>query len=309
MPGRHVPGPLSPTISDDPFSAPKFKSTRTDSGNGAFEPSVPIGMEPPRRRARQAPTDQERAKSLIDEFAERIGIGVFPSVARRDVAAGLKERIDDPGKINQSMTSLCGPASILFDLAGAKPLTYAQFGIDLYEVGVANIGKLHIVPGADLRVYAPPAGIDAADWITLASIRDSENWFFDYEAVGNELAGITLPHELADWFRSVGYTDVRNDTNLVINKDEANAREASNLFQRGFRVSLFIGANLLEKPGSGSPTADHWVVLVSPIRFEAGTIEMHVFSWGNGRRRVPLQGVLLTDAFLKNYYGYVAARM
>ena len=56
------------------------------------------------------------------------------------------------------------------------------------------------------------------DWLTTASLRDSENWFLDYDSVNKETAGMTLPGELADWFRRAGYTEVREDANLKFTK-------------------------------------------------------------------------------------------
>ena len=42
----------------------------------------------------------------------------------------------------------------------------------------AKLGRLSIEPGSDARNYDPKGKIPQVDWLTMASIRDSENWLF-----------------------------------------------------------------------------------------------------------------------------------
>ena len=53
------------------------------------------------------------ALSLVNTFASGGQGKGFARIARHDVALGLKERIVDPWKLNQSAASLCGPAAFL----------------------------------------------------------------------------------------------------------------------------------------------------------------------------------------------------
>ena len=55
--------------------------------------------------------------------------------------------------------------------------------------------------------YLPPSTLDHIDWLTCASLRDSENWFLDFDDTGfmSDIAGITLPSEMEQWFRKAGY--------------------------------------------------------------------------------------------------------
>ena len=190
--------------------------------------------------------------------------------------------------------------------------------ISLYETGVGQIREIRVVPGSDLKAYDPGRNVEASDWIALASLRDSENYFFDYQDASDAFAGITLPEELEDWFRKAGYAEVVNEARVMIDQEEENIRRADAYFQRGFRVCLFIHSNMLAKSteSTGSATADHWVVLTSPVTHGlvpivaemAKTISFEIYTWGKGRWPVPEVGVLLLDDFLDNYYGFVAAR-
>ena len=267
---------------------------------------------------RKPPTAQQHAEELIREFAEKPGGGVFRCIVRARVAEGLLERIYNPGAIHQKGSSLCGPAALLFDLATRDPVAYVTYVTSLYEKGVGRIREITVTPGSDLKEYDPRGKVESSDWIALASLRDSENYFFDYQDATDEFAGITLPGELADWFEKVGYAEVVNAARVVVDQEEENIRRADAYFQRGFRVCLFIHSNMLEKSteSTGSATPDHWVVLTSSVTHGlspvgdgmAKTISMYIYTWGEGRRRVPKIGVLTLDDFLDNYYGFVAAR-
>lgn len=316
MAGSCVPGTLGTDFHVD--AAPEGIAGR------AFALPGPIGLDSPERPAGPGEGDavpatpQQRAEEIVRRFAARPGGGVFTSISRRRVADGLRVRIYAPSAIDQGTSSLCGPASLLFDVATRDPETYVQYVISLYESGVARIGQIEVRPGTDLKAFDPGRNVEASDWIALASLRDSENWFFDYQEDSDALAGITLPGELERWFERAGYTEVVNDARAIVDKDEDCLRRADEHYRRGFRVCLFIHSNMLSPStqGSGSATADHWVVQTSRVLFGATalegemkkTVSLHVFTWGEGRRPVPQAGVLPLDDFLDNFYGFVAAR-
>ncbi len=255
------------------------------------------------------PTTRAAAQSLVTAFGARRGGGRFPGISRAAVTSALSQRIVTPGDISQSVLSLCGPAALLFTTARDEPTRYAQFIIDLYEKGRAKLGSLDIEPGVDARNYTPPPSVNAADWIGLASIRDSANWFFDYQSAKNQFAGITMPNELLQWFREAGYTEVINETNTFFNKNRLNALKASSLFNLGYKVSLFINAKMLSstEQTDDSSTPDHWVVLTSGILL-VPSVRFTVYTWGRSRYRVPQGSALSEDDFLDNYYGFVACR-
>ncbi len=239
----------------------------------------------------------------------------FSKIDRLDFRLTLDARRANPGTINQSKASLCGPASLMYSLACDKSNVYAQYATDLFETGKANLGKLRVTPGADCRNYNPFGKISAADWVTLASLRDSENAFFDYDEADDELAGITLPGQLADWFESVGYSEVSNETNLYFTKGEDDFREAADLLSRGYRVCLFVDLNGVDTANRRGPlrqvftTANHWVVLKSVSLLSSSALKFTIYTWGNDTHAVPKAGSTMSmDHWLQNFYGYVAAK-
>ena len=251
------------------------------------------------------------AAEMVCEFLKRSPGTYFPKLHRDDVGIGLLMRIANPGLLNQGQASLCGPTALMFNLATDKPAAYVRFAIDLFEKGKAMIWRLQIEPGSDVRNYLPPAGsIPQVDWLTMASIRDSENAFFDYDSVDDEFAGITLPGELAHWFRRAGYSDVTERTNVYFNKGSGTLDEADRLYAAGYRVCLFIGINMLSGSNQtkGSSTAEHWVVLRSRVTRTGGNVSLKVFTWGDGTYQVPQRGTLSEGDFYGNFYGFVAAK-
>ena len=256
---------------------------------------------------------KKEAFELIEKFSnEKSTAAAFPKISRQEIVEGLKQRIDSPHLINQGTSSLCGPSAILYNLAKDRPKQYVQFATDLFNTGRGIIGTLKIKAGNDLKAYKPPQGeIHAVDWMTAASIRDSENWFFDYQSVKDEFAGITMPNAIENWFKKVGYTDVKNVTNVWFIKSEKTAKEASDLFAKGYRVCLFISANMLDANSQTdkSLTPDHWVVLTSTMQLQANKVSFSVFTWGKGKFSVPESGTLSMSDFLDNFYGYVAAKL
>lgn len=247
------------------------------------------------------------ARELVEEFAKRIGPGAFDALARSDIARGLLARIKNPSVIQQGPTQFCGPGSFIFSVASDDPFRYAQFAIELYENGQAMLGKLHVQPDDEVLHSSPPKStIEPVDWMVLGSIRDSENWFFDIETGEDIKRNGTNPHEVAAWFRKAGYTKVFDESNLLFNKDEQNAREASNYFEQGYKVVLYLGMGAFFPKGDGT----HFVALTSPIRLAAADVSFDIFTWGEGHHHLPQAGSTLTlKRFLDNYYGYIAAKL
>lgn len=255
------------------------------------------------------------ALDIACDFLRRPGGSAhWPLLTRHEVGIGMLMRIGKPSLLQQGGSSLCGPASLLFNMLEDQPDRYARFVTDLYETGKGMLGRLEIKPGHDVRHHRPPPRgentVEAVDWLTFAGIRDSENWFFDYDEMEDEFAGITLPNELGSWFRRAGYREVKEEANILITKGADNLAEADRLYKAGWRVCLFINSNMLhfESQTKGSVTPDHWVVLRSPVVRTGVHVSLTIFTWGEGNWQVPERGAVTMTDFCKNYYGFVAAR-
>jgi hypothetical protein len=256
------------------------------------------------------PPLKQKALDVIDGFAPRPDLRIWNTALKECFCSDLRQRVMDPSGIQQGTAGLCGPASMLFALADRDPLGYVKFIIDLYEKGEACLGKLQVKPSKALLAAPIPAGVPDVDWIPMAALRNSENAFFDYVKDTNYFAGMTLPHEMAAWFKALGYQDVVEHCRVFGNKGWFNAHRASEHRRKGYNVTLLVNAKLMyaAQMKFDSLVPNHWVGLTSEIRLQSDRVSLEVFSWGQRRYQIPEYGTLEKADFLDNYYGFVAAR-
>ena len=240
----------------------------------------------------------------------------FPKIPRSEFYRNLNQRYRDPSTIDQATSSLCGPASLMFVTATHRPPEFRRFVTELYEYGESKLGDLKIKPGKDCRNVNPSPHVAPADWVALASIRDSENLIFDYDDVDDQVGGITIPSTLAGWFRKAHYKSVLNEANIYLTKGEANFRDAVRLHGLGFRVCFLIRAVVIQEApfnrGAISQVftiPNHWVVLNDKnVQMSGSSVRFKIFTWGDGQYQVPISGTLSMENWLDNYYGFVACK-
>jgi hypothetical protein len=254
-----------------------------------------------------------RAREMVQYFAARTTPGAFRHLSRQQIAQELLLRIDSPSLINQGQAGLCPSAAVVYSLAVSRLFDYVKAVINLYEHGRAIIGRWTLEPGDDLKNYRLPATaqIPSADWIIMASIRDSENFIFDYQATTDR--GGAWGDEVANWMRAAGYKTVLEEWNESATKDENHLRRADTLHHQRHHVILLVHVHILD--GRALTRApNHWVVLSSRVHFgqanQKKTVSMTVFTWGR-RFLVPQPPVptpLYLSDFLDCYYGFVACK-
>lgn len=280
-------------------------------------------------------------EGILANFMQQQGPLVFKCAqSRAHLANQIRDRVKSPWAIRQRAASLCGPVVFMQCLAQKHPAAYAQFVVDMASKGEASLGRLKVKPSkacrdwlANPNDWGPPA---SADWIALASLRDSSNTFFAYDEASDQFAGITLPSRLRNWFRQTGlYSEVEESTNLLFDKSMKNFFEAVSAKKAGKQVCLFIGARLLQPAGNpkkGKFPADHWVIMPSETKILLGgkpigtvvtnlqdpenrkalkamTLTFDVQTWGDPAMAVDQgrKGLTLED-FLDFYYGYISIR-
>ena len=248
------------------------------------------------------------ALSLVQNFPELPKGRPFPRIEEADIITGLHDRVLDPTKLNQGHAGLCVPAAFFYCVLNYKPELYVQYVIDLFTTGTARIGALEVKPSAACRAYQPPPDkIPAVDWVALASLCDSGNTILDVSSVDDDLSVGNQPAEAANWFRQIGYREVRDDTNRYFCK----GRKEVEAFDRDMRfnrdVCLFINDNMLDEHTNKlrSTFVNHCVVLDDPPEINRDRISLSVYSWGEVQR-VPKVGSLSLEEFSRNFYGYVS---
>jgi hypothetical protein len=273
------------------------------------------------------------AQQMVAQFKARSGNGFWLNVERAKLADGLQDRILSPHIIAQNKTNLCAIASFVFEWIQDDPIGYAQLGIALFETGAGRIGRGAITgkpvkPSADLRTsripYVDPNSahrqqMNHADWVILASIRESLNLVLNYTAdnegqLFGKIGPVNYNGDVAAAFKAAGYTKIMDKTHLD-GAGHENLMEASDKFELGYRVVLYINSCILKDSdiNDSSKGGKHAVGLKSPILVnivgtEQSVFPFKIFTWGN-IQQVParLPGIPL-KTLLKNYYGFIAAK-
>jgi hypothetical protein len=316
--------PSYKNIYDDPENK-KFKDRHPNPniifpGDVLMIPSVPILLDP--ITITVFSPSITRALDLVYAFAKKQKMvdngrgcfltsgGEFSRLHRAQIAAELAERVMDPTKINQGQVGVCVPAAFAYNIAKTRPEEYVRAIIELFDNGQTTLGKWKLTPNEDLKRYAPPveAKIAEADWIIMASVRDSENWFFDYSSTKDD--GGVSDREYQDMLSKAGFMDIQNDSASVLHEDADNLKKADELYSKEYQVSLRIDAAALGNPAKLISTGNHRVVLASNVRTTFSNplspVSMDVVTWG-GTRPLPSTPMILQE-FLNFYYGYTAAK-
>ncbi|MEB7597842.1 hypothetical protein [Raoultella terrigena] len=216
---------------------------------------------------------------------------------KKKIESQLTSRIKHSNYPNQGGTSLCGPASFFYCLLMDRPDVYKQAVNELWLHGKTKIGTLEISPGNGCRHpkgsfyddYGREA-ISGLDWITLAGLRDSENSVMSYDAVDDQVSGITMWGVLTNWFQKAGYEKIFNNISLS-HANEEDIVMLNSYAKQGYRVVTLISAGMLKGWGNGdSSSKNHWIVWNEPVcKVNGGDvtpkdsdelIELKLFSWG-----------------------------
>jgi hypothetical protein len=285
---------------------------------GALATLYGAGVIPP-----GAGSTKAEALAAIGTFAS--GTSTSPwKLSRASVANRLAEIVNDPNVVDQDSLNLCGPASFVRLWVARDPLALVNFAARLYNHGMADIGAYHVEPGSDsliaqdyaaLSAAAGPDFIPSADWMVLGAIRDSENFFFDFEGVpGETVAAGTTPGEIAEWLMATGlYSNVSNEGNFFLTKGLSHALSLNPSANRD--VAMLINAHILDQMNvtSGPKKAsdfilsafpNHFIVLASPvIELPGDRIQFSYWTWG----QPVATGDVDKAVFEANYYGAVIA--
>ncbi|AOA58902.1 hypothetical protein [Acinetobacter larvae] len=238
---------------------------------------------------------------------------------KKQIEAGLQARLNNPFPV-QDRTSLCGPAAYFFCLVNLSPSSYKMAVKRLWETGKADIGKLSIKPFNDgcrrVRNFYNKNGqpkIPPIDWITLASLRESENILLKLNDPDQEIAGITTWGDLFNWFKKSNFRGLKkypfygNGYNTIL-IDEINKYAGQDYY-----VVSLISASILRGGGSsGTKLPDHWIVWTDQLRDTQGIpikaltepfntkVKLKMFSWGDHEQL--LKDDISYYKFMKNLF-------
>lgn len=188
-----------------------------------------------------------------------------------------------------------------FCLINISPERYKLAVKQLWEAGQTNIGALRITPSdrgcrkvknfykQDMITPRVPS----IDWITLASLRESENFKLFLKDPDQEVAGITTWFEVADWFKKSGFKGVKTYPFYIHGYNPSLIYELNQYAGTDYYVVTLISASILKRGGSsGTPYPDHWIVWTDKLTDLKGNIingssapyttkvKLKIFTWG-----------------------------
>jgi hypothetical protein len=225
----------------------------------------------------------------LSNFQNSSAAGVWPFISKPELLGDIRRTVANPFNVSQEATVLCGPAAILFELASRQPVRYVEVCQQLYETGEFKSRSKIVRPSKTLRESRVPSGITLADWILMATLRDTENAIFDVEATSGPIAmGITTPWEMKGWtFEILAYDKVAYQSTYLYGEFEA-MREASNIVKRGGVAFLMIHSAMLGQEAPAVAFPNHWISFLGGLqiddgvwhRWDSGHIKFDCYSWG-----------------------------
>lgn len=280
----------------------------------------------------KAVSNVSTALAEVDSFAQSMPTSLAWGLDGAEVAARLQQLLAHPELFDQRGLNACAPAVFYRLWFEHDPVAAARFACALLRDGSAPIGSLMVAPSwrllgqrfADLRTVTEMAhrGMtpEAADWMLLSALRDSENIWFDYlgepYTAQDAVAGITLPSTLASWLSATGlYNTVENSTNLVLSGDLQQFLMQNP--QPDLDILLFINTQAIYDltttaqtsvpAGSWFAVPNHYVCLQSmAFTNDSGSlVHLDAWSWG-ATTWVGWQG---SERFRTNYFGCLRATM
>lgn len=130
---------------------------------------------------------------------------VWPHLARATIVREVSDRLRDPMIMRQAPTGLCGPFTILMDLARRSPARYVGMVRELFETGRYTCPTGRVIEAEEELRQQPkiPGPIGEVDWLLATAMRDDENIWEDIEGDANGLESMTFWAEQRGWIRDV----------------------------------------------------------------------------------------------------------
>ena len=225
--------------------------------------------------------------------------------SKERIEAGLHSRLNEPLP-DQYVTSLCGPAAYFFCLINLSSSKYKIAVKQLWESGETTIGKLKIKPQpngcrkvSSFHKKDGSAKIPPIDWITLASLRESENLTLLMHKPDLEIQGITTWNEIYKWFEKSGFLIVKKFPFYATSYYPSIICELNSYAKDHYIVTLINASLLSSGTSSGLDLIpDHWIVWTDQLKKTNGQpikmtddpyqteVKLNAFSWGTNKQQL-----------------------
>ncbi|MEL6223416.1 MAG: hypothetical protein AAFR31_12340 [Cyanobacteria bacterium J06627_8] len=268
------------------------------------------------------------AQQLIDSFEQSQTPGVWPHLNKSKIIETLRDRVSNPFRLDQKQQPFCGPASIVFELIRKQPIRYIHMCQQLYEQGKFQGYTRTVEAAYQLRDNSRDVDMAQADWMLIATMRESENLLFNIDPRApkliRNLAGMTKSWEMRGWTKEIlGYPRVTYHHAYlfrdiaVMNQAKAAIAKGGVAFALVTAGGLFSTEEMVTRSDSKSvrniALPDHWIALVDiadipstlswrgiAYRTDKARLHFDTFTWA---RRVPVD--IGRAAFRRFFWGVV----
>lgn len=241
------------------------------------------------------PADWFQLMPKLMELSESRGRGAWPYISKPELLADIQSKVTNPFAVNQGSTPFCGPAAIVFEFVSREPFYYLLACGALFEEGEFKARTKTVRASQKLRKSHVKSGVSVADWMLMATLRESENELFEIDQTsGSFAAGPTTPWEMKGWASEILLLEnCEFESTFVYGEFEAMqmadaARRAGGVAFPLVHTSLLTGST-----SSLSPTyPEHWISYLGNLeiddgvwwRWDSGNIGFDCYSWGKKLR-------------------------
>jgi hypothetical protein len=192
-----------------------------------------------------------------------------------------------------------------------NPEAFATFATTLFDTGDASMGSLDIKPESELvsadynTLVSKGSGNPSAqaDWMILSALPNAHQVLWQPSWAGDptqELAALTRPEELTDWFTAMGiFSRASNEANWATAAGIPHATSITLTLAEGASAVLLIHMNLIAQATiEGKPAVEnvgqdntflmnqfpnHYVHLLSKVvpSIDNNSMRLSVWSWGH----------------------------
>lgn len=235
----------------------------------------------------------------------------WPHLDSATVTARIGALTANANLFNQSNLGLCTAAVFYHHVIQFKSSDFSTFATTLYQKGSASLGSLSVAPGLLCRNtdYAaltqqysntPPQ----ADWMLMAGLRDSQNWFLPFEGAPDEAMSMKTPmEELSKWYDKTGFWNGPTSLYTYETEDAQVFLDHGGYKSDDQQVVMWINCEFL--PGASQSGGSHVISLESPIVVNGSTAQFSCWSWG---RDPFIQVTIDVSRLKKDFYGYIVAQ-
>jgi hypothetical protein len=240
---------------------------------------------------------------------------------------GLTARRDDPSKIDQQSTSLCGTAALLYFFAQQYKAEFFEHYKEFFRTGTGTINNFKLDPNPDLfemkpiesntdyphyskysdgKPCVPHILMHITDWIVLAGTRSTDNKSYEGKN-GENWDAINWCDYMVSAIRNLyGATQVEDKTSIITGFNYADTlTEIQTLYNEGWHIVLMIDSDMLDDSISylGCITNYHWVSYEGDLVIDEknNKYQFSYFCWHQLFKSKSFRSIV----FNTNFYGYI----